>query len=157
MISFIWCLLILAAPIFWKLGGMLSKVSFFIYYFFSSTCHQLEDRSFHIFGQKLGVCSRCTSIYLGFLIGTIIYPFYRRIDNKKLPSLWFLMIAAFLLLIDSSFEIIQFRDNTFFSRTITGFILGYVLTLYLIPGFVNFIQEVVSFFKNNTKEEKIKQ
>ena len=78
-----------------------------------------------------------------------LYPFFKRIDNVKLPSIWYLLIAAGLLLVDSSMEIFNFQDNSFLSRSVTGFILGFVLPFYLIPGFVNFVQEVVSFFKNS--------
>ena len=154
LIIFIWCILIFAAPALWDLGGIFSKISFLTYQLFATTCHQLDDRSFHIFGFKFGVCSRCTSIYIGFLLATIVYPFFHRVDNKKLPAIWYLLVAAFLLLIDSSLEIFHFQNNTFLSRSATGFILGFVLPFYLIPGFVNFGQEVVSFFKNNTNNEK---
>jgi len=149
LITLIWCLLVFAAPAFWGFGGVFAEVSSFIYYAFSTTCHQLEDRSFHIFGYKLAVCSRCTSIYVAFLAGTIVYPFLKRFDNVKLPSIWYLLIAAGLLLVDSSLEIFKFQDNTFLSRSATGFILGFILPFYLIPGFVNFVQEVVSFFKDS--------
>lgn len=144
-----WCLLIFTAPALWYSGGVFAKISSFIYYAFSTTCHQLDSRSFHIFGYKLGVCSRCTSLYIAFLLGTIVYPFFRKIDDVKLPSIWYLLIATGLLLADSSLEIFNFQDNTFLTRTVTGFILGFVLPFYLIPGFVNFVQEVVSFFKDS--------
>ena len=97
----------------------------------------------------MGVCSRCTSIYIAFLLGTIVYPFFRKIDDVKLPSIWYLLIATGLLLADSSLEIFNFQDSTFLTRSVTGFILGFVLPFYLIPGFVNFVQEVVSFFKDS--------
>jgi len=149
LITLFWCLLIFAAPALWYSGGVFAKTSSFIYYVFSTTCHQLDSRSFHIFGFKLGVCSRCTSIYIAFLLGTIIYPFFRKIDDVKLPSIWYLLIATGLLLADSSLEIFNFQDNTFLTRSVTGFILGFVLPFYLIPGFINFVQEVVSFFKDS--------
>ena len=154
MIILMWCLLIFAAPALWDLGGVFTKISFLTYQLFATTCHQLDDRSFHIFGFRFGVCSRCTSIYIGFLLSTVVYPFFHRIDNKKLPAIWYLLVAAFLLLIDSSLEFFHFLENTFFTRTATGFILGFVLPFYLIPGFVNFVQEVVSFFKSNTNNKK---
>lgn len=154
LIILIWCLLIFAAPALWDLGGVFSKVSLLTYQLFSTTCHQLDDRSFHIFGFRLGVCSRCTSIYIGFLLATVVYPFFHRVDSKKLPAIWYLLVAAALLLIDSSLEIFHFQNNTFLSRSVTGFILGFVLPFYLIPGFVNFVQEVVSILKSDKKNNK---
>ncbi|MFC2093302.1 DUF2085 domain-containing protein [Bacteroidota bacterium] len=154
MIILVWCLLIFAAPALWDLGGVFTKISFLIYQLFATTCHQLDDRSFHIFGMKFGVCSRCTSIYIGFLLSTVVYPFFHRIDNKKLPAIWYLLVAALLLLIDSSLEIFHFQNSTFFTRSATGFILGFVLPFYLIPGFVNFVQEVVAVLKSDKKNKK---
>jgi uncharacterized membrane protein len=58
----VWCLAIFSAPVF-DLGPL--------YAFFSSICHQLPDRSWHIHGQPLAVCIRCTAIYIGFLAGLL--------------------------------------------------------------------------------------
>lgn len=58
-----WCLAIFAAPIF-RLGS--------IYVFFSIICHQLPGRSWQIHGEQLGLCIRCTSISLGFLMGLLV-------------------------------------------------------------------------------------
>ena len=59
----LWCLAILAAPL---LG------SFPLYAFFSFICHQLPDRSWHLGGEPLGVCIRCTAISFGFLFGLLL-------------------------------------------------------------------------------------
>ena len=56
--STLWFLSILAAP----LAGWSS-----IYSFFAMICHQDPARSWHLFGEPLPVCIRCTSIYFGFL------------------------------------------------------------------------------------------
>jgi uncharacterized membrane protein len=56
----VWSAAILAAPLF-----DLSTV----YAFFSAICHQDPDRTWFLAGEPLGVCIRCTSIYIGFLVG----------------------------------------------------------------------------------------
>ena len=53
----LWCVSIVAAPL---LG--LS----WIYSLFSRICHQDPPRSWHLAGEPLAVCIRCTSIYFGF-------------------------------------------------------------------------------------------
>jgi uncharacterized membrane protein len=53
----LWCLSILAAPAL----GLPS-----VYSFFSVICHQEPTRSWHLFGESLPVCIRCTSIYFAF-------------------------------------------------------------------------------------------
>jgi uncharacterized membrane protein len=53
----VWCIGIVAAPLFgWS----------WIYTFFSHICHQDPARSWHVFGEPLAVCIRCSSIYAGF-------------------------------------------------------------------------------------------
>jgi uncharacterized membrane protein len=56
----VWCLAIVAAPFFHFTP---------IYLFFSAICHQLPARTWHIHGEPLAVCIRCTGIYFGFLAG----------------------------------------------------------------------------------------
>lgn len=55
--STLWCLGILAAPLF----GLT-----WVYEFFARICHQDPERSWHIFGHALPVCVRCASIYFSF-------------------------------------------------------------------------------------------
>lgn len=55
--STLWCLSVILAPL---LG--LEPV----YEFFSRICHQDPARSWHVFGEPLPACIRCTSIYFGF-------------------------------------------------------------------------------------------
>jgi uncharacterized membrane protein len=62
MATLAWCLAIVAAPYFHSVP---------IYLFFSTICHQLPARSWHIQGEQLGLCIRCTSISLGFLAGQL--------------------------------------------------------------------------------------
>jgi uncharacterized membrane protein len=55
--STLWCVSIVAAPLF----GLS-----WVYQFFSIICHQDATRSWHIFGRSLPVCIRCASIYFAF-------------------------------------------------------------------------------------------
>lgn len=38
---------------------------------FDPLCHQLPGRSFHLWGEPLAVCHRCTGIYLGLFAGVL--------------------------------------------------------------------------------------
>jgi uncharacterized membrane protein len=58
----LWCLLIVAAPLFdlaW------------VYQFFAFICHQNPLRSWSLGTEPLAVCIRCASIYFGFLLGLV--------------------------------------------------------------------------------------
>ena len=37
-------------------------------------CHQIPERSFHLFGEPLAACHRCTGLYAGFTLGVLIWP-----------------------------------------------------------------------------------
>src|SRR5687767_6864982 len=37
-----------------------------VYGAFGRVCHQIPERSFHVVGQPLAVCARCTGLYVGF-------------------------------------------------------------------------------------------
>lgn len=55
--STLWCLSIVAAPVF----GLS-----WVYTLFSIICHQSPSRSWFIAGEPFAVCIRCTSIYFAF-------------------------------------------------------------------------------------------
>jgi hypothetical protein len=57
--STLWCVAILAAPVFGP---------HWLYEFFSKVCHQDPARSWHLFGRQLPVCIRCASIYFAFTV-----------------------------------------------------------------------------------------
>lgn len=85
-----WCLAIVAAPLFHLTP---------IYQIFSAVCHQLPTRSWHIHGEPLAVCIRCTSIYYGFLAGllTLSKPGARwfRIAVAITAAEWLIAFALF--------------------------------------------------------------
>ena len=143
----LWCLLIILAPFLLSLGGLAADISFFVYRIFSPVCHQEDSRSFMIFGNMMGVCSRCAILYFGFFVGTVIYPFIKKISDVKLPSIWYLVIACVLMIADVALDLTDVLKNDFLTRSVTGGILGFVLVFYIIPGVINFSYEVYSFFK----------
>lgn len=146
--SFIWILLIFLAPILAVSDGITGKFSDFIYIFFSGVCHQDIERSFHVSGHILGVCSRCVMVYIGFFIGVLVYPFIYKLNNSDQPNLLLLFFFTFLLFLDVFLDMTDILKNTFFSRSVTGFLIGLVLPFYLIPGFVKFFYEINSFLRS---------
>jgi hypothetical protein len=49
--------------------------SFFVYLIGSLLCHQLPERSFHLWGAQMPVCARCTGIYAGAAVAAVIATF----------------------------------------------------------------------------------
>jgi len=83
-----------------------------------SGCHQREDRSFKINGWQFPICSRCTGILTGQIIGIILYlvmikiPFY--ID--------FIFLAT--MFIDWFIQYKNIKESTNVRRFITGNLAG---------------------------------
>ena len=146
ILSFVWLLLIVLPPLFMQLGGVFEKIASYLYIAFSPLCHQEEDRSFSLSGFQFAVCSRCTMIYAGFFAAVVVYPMFRRLGNINTPTLWLLIIPLILLALDVIFDNAGILSNTFITRSITGFAIGFALTFFLIPGFIRFFFEVFSFF-----------
>lgn len=141
-VSFIWTSAIIITPVLAGMDGFWSELSVYLYTFFSSTCHQLEERSFFISGFPMAVCSRCASIYAAFLLSVILYPFIRGLENTKLPPLWILLLFSVLILLDAVLDISGTLKNTFLTRGVSGFLVGFILPFYLIPGTLNFANEI---------------
>jgi uncharacterized membrane protein len=147
-VTFLWTLSVYLIPVFESFGGFWGKIADYGYILFASTCHQIDDRSFFILGNKLAVCSRCSSVYTAFLAGVILYPFVKGLENKKLPSIWILLFFALLLFSDAVLDVLGVLNNTFVSRAITGSLIGGLLPFYLIPGSVNFANEIYDKLHN---------
>lgn len=143
-VSVLWCSAILIAPYFANSEGFSKFISDSIYTFFSSSCHQIQSRSHILFGHKLGVCSRCTMIYFGFLAGVISYPFIRKLNNINLPSLFWLFIPLALMILDVGLDIADIHKNTFLTRDVTGFLIGLILPFFIIPGIIRVFYEYYS-------------
>ena len=141
LIALIWCAGILTAPEWAGAPGIRGDISNFMYIFYSKSCHQLDYRSFHIAGHKLGVCSRCTVIYFGFLLATIIYPFLKKLNNIELPSVWILLAGAALVALDAGLDDFNIMQNSYLSRGITGGVLGLILPFFIIPGTIRLFDE----------------
>ncbi|MBM2841644.1 MAG: hypothetical protein HW412_2172 [Bacteroidetes bacterium] len=152
----LWCALILLAPVFASLGGFLVFAGDVLYRFFHGICHQLDDRSFHIFGKPLAVCIRCLSIYAGFLAGTLVFPFVKRfvhtIFSKRAVLLWSLVPTV----VDVALDALGILDSTTSSRLITGTMFGTVVVFFIIPAAQEAMHELAAgvrpFLRHESKK-----
>lgn len=133
-VVFVWVLLIVGAPVL-KTSGYQS-ISTPIYGFFSYICHQIPERSFHVEGEQFAVCSRCFGVYLGLVLGFLVYPLWRSIDEiEPLPRFW-LFLSLIPIGVDWSLTVFGIWENTFASRLITGLILGIACATFMMPALV---------------------
>ena len=140
----VWVLAIILPPLLGAWGENASAAPF--YKFFSFICHQIPDRSFHVLEHRFAVCSRCFGVYFGLLAGLATYPFIRRPDNiESLPRIW-LFASMVPIAIDWSLGVFGIWENNHASRFITGLILGFACSVYIVPALV----EIVRNFSRRT-------
>lgn len=120
-------------------------LAFKIYRAFSFVCHQIPERSFHVYGNKFAVCSRCTGIYAGLAVATLAYPLTRSLRRTDTPGLIWLFLAAAPLAVDWSLGYFSIWENNHASRFATGFLLGAAAVFYILPGLI----ELSSRFRAN--------
>ncbi|MEP6570519.1 MAG: DUF2085 domain-containing protein [Acidobacteriota bacterium] len=127
--------LILGAPLAVDAGHPFIALT--IYKSFSYVCHQIPERSFFIFGHQFAVCARCTGIYAGFTVATVVYPLVRSLRKIEAPPRKWLFIAAAPLAIDFALGYFGIWENTHSSRFATGALLGAVAVFYVMPGLMD--------------------
>ena len=137
-------LLIFFAP---HLQNISSPISIHIYNIFSSICHQIDSRCFHIYGYPLAVCTRCLGIYFGFLSGTVYYPLLRGFKRVFLPDTKFFLLVSLPIALDMIGNTFLVWKTPGWVRFILGLIWGTILPFYLITG----LTELLNFAKRNRK------
>ena len=101
-------------------------------------CHQREDRSFKIKGWQFPICSRCTGILVGQLLGILIYIFQFRIP------IYISCIFLLIMLLDWYIQYKKIRESTNIRRFITGTLAGiaqvaiFIEMIFIIWNFISY-------------------
>jgi len=107
-------------------------------YIGSLVCHQAPDRTIQMGGKFLPLCSRCTGIYLGFLLG-ILYQFIlwqtkvRELPYQKISIVSVSLLG--LLIIDSLGSYFKLWSLSNYQRLVLGLLGGSSISLFLFPVF----------------------
>ena len=59
-----------------------------------AVCHQIPARSFHIQGEQLPLCARCSGTFLGGLTGFVVLTALRRRRSGSLPAVPILVVLV---------------------------------------------------------------
>jgi uncharacterized membrane protein len=105
----------LSYPLLLAGGAALSAVA--VHTFFSPICHQIPERSFHLFGVPLAVCARCIGIYTGATLGAFVRA-PRRFILRALG------LALALNIMEAATEYVGLHGNWLTVRALLGFALG---------------------------------
>jgi uncharacterized membrane protein len=146
-----WCAGILAAPFF--LHSSAAGEARELYAFFSRVCHQQDVRSFHLCGEKFGVCIRCTALYFSFFAGLLLYPVIRSLRHLSLPSYKLLLLIAAPMVIDVCLSFTGLVQSTTLSRVMTGSIFGFFAPWFIVPPLVEAVHQLKSKKKINRTGE----
>jgi uncharacterized membrane protein len=140
VIAFLWNLAIIAAPWMWAHGH--PTLSSILYGLFSPVCHQRAARSFFWFGHHWAACHRCSGIYLGALMGLLLFPLFhsktwktaKAFTKIPIPNRTMLFVALALVAADVGAEWLGVRASSPPSRFLTGAFCGIVTPFYLLPS-----------------------
>jgi len=75
-------------------------------------CHQLPSRSFWLFGRPLGVCIRCSGLYLGILVGAALHATGWVVSRRSAAMLVLSMLAHVSFQASTGMVIHPFRFMT---------------------------------------------
>ncbi len=93
-------------------------------------CHQRDDRSFHLLGEKMACCQRCTAIYCTLFLFGVAFMALRGV--RPLP--W--RGAALLslpMLIDGLTQAAGLRESSWELRVTTGALFALALAWVALP------------------------
>jgi len=111
-----------------------------IYRPFRLICHQLPQRSFHIFGYKMAYCERCFAIYAGMLVLGLIYGISKR--NMRPATLMELALLSVPMAIDGFTQLFGWRESTWELRVLTGSIFVLGVAWFMLPRLEVGFQEI---------------
>lgn len=120
---------VIAAPL---LSGSFPVAAFFIYLPFSFLCHQMPERSFTLLRHPLAVCHRCSGIYLGLFLGTLLTPFFLRMPPRARRTCVF--SAAAFLAMDALIPFTGFWNGFWLCRFLTGLVFGGAAAPFAVMG-----------------------
>ncbi len=102
-----------------------------------SGCHQLAERSFFVKNIQFPVCARCTGIFVGYLLGFLIFFQY------KIP-IYLCITFCLIMFLDWLLQHRNIKQSTNLRRFITGTLcgIGYIsIFITILPHIYSFLFE----------------
>lgn len=97
-------------------------------------CHQIPARSFHLLGEPLGACARCTGLYMGFTLGVAAWPQLPGLAARLAARPRWIVVFMAPLLVDVMLE------NTTLTRFATGFVAAFPCGLLPLLAIAEFTE-----------------
>ena len=139
--TIVWCFLFIITPSLYDSTTTWKRVGALTWLFFGLTCHQIPERSFHLFGHPFAVCARCTGIYFGFLLSVIIYPIFKKWGRHKLPSWKWLFWAALPAGLEFILSKLGILDTGLILKSVSGIIIGGTVAFFIVPAIYDLVDK----------------
>ncbi len=109
-----------------------------------AVCHRIEIRSFHIEHRQLPLCSRCSGMFLGAIVGLVYQSVIARRRTGTPP--WYLLVSFGFLAVAFAIDGVNSYLHLFpgapslyephnYLRLVTGTGMGFVIAAALFPAF----------------------
>ena len=97
-------------------------------------------------GYKLAVCSRDTAIYSAMLLGAVAWAlrYSKDLGREIWPHPKWLVLSMVPIALDGGTQILGLRESTNELRIITGAIVGFAASFYLIPAMNQIFNPIIS-------------
>src|SRR5262245_47370415 len=114
------------------LGAPAYALTLLVFAVGGAVCHQIDTRSFHLWGRQMPVCARCTGIYVGAGVAAVAVLMSRRAPVAR-PRV-VLAVASIPAVASLAFEWTTGIDPGNIPRAITGVLLGAAVAVVVIAG-----------------------
>lgn len=144
ILTIIWTIVLFAAIFAPLIYGTSPRAGVLFYSALRPLCHQANDRCYHIFGYKMGLCTRCTGIFMGLTLFGWIAILLR---PKREIKFTYFVISLLPLFIDGAGNLLGMWSTGNTIRFFTGIIFAFGIVFWTYP-FI-FRLERPDFFGNN--------
>jgi uncharacterized membrane protein len=148
-----WCAGILAAPVLRHAG--LHDSADMTYSIFSRICHQNDASSFHVEGEKFGVCIRCSAIYFGFLAGLLFMPLSGALKRIRNPEPMLIIAVMIPMFIDAVLNDTGLHASTTMTRVATGLLFGGVMPWCIVPLLIEACSQLINKKKIHSSDSGV--
>jgi uncharacterized membrane protein len=111
-------------------------------------CHQRDERSFAVLGEKMACCQRCAAIYGVILLFGLCFTLLRgRLGRPRLTDL---ALLAMPVIVDGGAQLLGIWESSAASRVISGALFGVAICWFLLPyletGFARMRLQIETLF-----------
>lgn len=134
ILTIIWAIILLGAITAPLLFSWNSKVGVFFYSALRPLCHQAEGRCYHINGYKMGLCTRCTGVFVGLTFFGWMAILIRPTREMKFT---YFVLTLLPLAIDGAGNLLEIWSTGNNVRFFTGIIFAFGIVFWTYPFIFN--------------------